>query len=344
MMVYDAFSSINFTRHPQLSIIIPACNEEGNLRKLYRELVQVLSSLAMSWEIIIIDDGSTDRTWEEIKSIRKQDDSVRGIRLSRNFGHQYALFAGLSYASGEAVVSMDADFQHPPEIIPKLIENWQNGSKIVHTVRTDPDDYTFFKKVSSRLYYKVFSFLTGVPVESGMADFRLLDRQVVDAVLQFREQGLFLRGLVHWAGYASSIVEFQAQNRFSGVSKYTLRKMVKFAFYGITSFSIVPLRISILIGILTALLAFGELFYVFYVRLFLDQAVPGWASVVGILTLLFGVLFIMLGLVGEYIGQILIEVRDRPRFLVTELIGLRSLPRIVKSRPLDMEIGNHRAE
>ena len=318
----DKITPIQSADKPQLSIVIPAFNEQGNLRKICHELFQVLPSLKMPWEIIIADDGSRDDTWEEIKSLHIQDNRVKGIRLSRNFGHQHALFAGLVHAAGEAVISMDSDLQHPPDIIPKLVDGWRRGNKIVHTVRLDPDDYSLFKKLTSNLYYKVFSFLSGVPIESGMADFRLLDRQVVNAILLFREEGLFLRGIVQWVGYSSSVIEFQAKNRFSGASKYTLRKMIKFAFSGITSFSIIPLRISIFIGAITALIAFGELFYVIYAKMFLDRVIPGWASVIGIITLLFGILFIMFGVVGEYIGQILVEVRGRPRFLVSERFGI----------------------
>ena len=306
---------------PQLSVVIPAFNEEGNLTKVCGELFHILSKVEMSWEILIVDDGSKDATWDEIKLLHISDKRVKGVRLSRNFGHQYALFAGLSQAAGKAVISMDADHQHPPQVIPKLVDEWKKGNKIVHTIRFDPEDFSFFKKSASKLFYKVFSFLSGVKIEYGMADFRLLDRQVLDDILKFREDGLFLRGLVHWVGYPSSKVKFESQNRLGGTSKYTLMKMIKFAVTGITSFSIIPLRLGIIAGVISSLISFALMVEALHAKIILKTAVPGWATTVIVLTFMFGMLFILLGLIGEYIGRILIEVRSRPLFLINEQFG-----------------------
>lgn len=310
-------------RSVQLSIVIPAFNEQGNLRELYITLLPTLSDLSISWEIIFSDDGSSDGTWQEIEDLHSQDSRVKGVQLSRNFGHQYALMAGLAQAQGKAIISMDADLQHPPSMIPALIEKWRQGYKIVHTRRLDPEEISRFKKWSSSLFYSIFSLLSGVPMESGMADFRLLDRQVLDEILQFQEDGLFLRGIVQWVGYQKTTLSYQCRDRFCGQSKYTLRKMIKFAWTGITSFSLIPLRLGIYIGILTSIVAFSEMAYAIFMRLFTDTVVPGWASGVAIVSFLFGILFVLLGLIGEYIGRILIEVRRRPRFLVNKRLGSR---------------------
>jgi glycosyltransferase involved in cell wall biosynthesis len=311
-----------FSGHPEVSIVVPAYNEEGNLSKLHSELLKALSVLNLSWELIICDDGSTDKTWDETVRLNERDKNVRGVRLSRNFGHQYALYAGLAVASGQAVISMDADLQHPPELIPILLARWQQGYKIVFTVRLDSDDVPLLKRTTSRLFYRVFSFLSGVRIEEGMADFRLLDRQVVRTLLQCREGGLFLRGLVPWIGYPSCKVEYQPQKRFAGRTKYSLTKMLRLAWNGIVSFSIIPLRLGIGIGMVTSLIAFGGIVYAIYSRFISGTAVPGWASAVSIISFLFGVLFVVLGLMGEYIGRIFMEVRGRPRFVIDELIGI----------------------
>lgn len=306
----------------KLSIVIPAYNEAQNLKELHARLRVVLSELAMPHEIVFVDDGSSDGTWTGILALNAVDQTVKGVRLSRNFGHQYALLAGLRHAVGDAVIAMDADLQHPPEVILLLVREWQKGNKIVNTLRLDPKDFSFAKKILARGFYRLFSLLSGVKLEHGMADFRLLDRQVVDELLKFREEGLFLRGLVQWIGYPSSSVRFQSEPRFSGVTKYTLYRMLKFAWHGVSSFSIVPLRIGVLLGIVTSLASFYWLAEALYIRLVTGTAVPGWASTVGILSLLFGIQFIFLGLLGEYIGRILVQVRQRPLYLVADTVGI----------------------
>ena len=306
----------------ELSIVVPVFNEAGNIEKLCSELIPVLEGLAMEWEVIFCDDGSDDTTWKIIDDLHRNDARIKGIRFSRNFGHQYALFAGMQHAAGKAVITMDGDLQHPPALLPELLERWQAGDKIVHTVRIYSSKHGLLKRISSNLFYRLFSFLSGVNLESGMADFRLLDRQVLDELLNFKEEGLFLRGIVQWVGYQSSKVDFECGQRFSGKGKYRFRKMLKLAWTGITSFSLVPLRVSIIIGVLTSLLAFAEMLYAIYAKLFTDTVVPGWASGIAVVSFLFGILFILLGVLGEYLGRVLIESRNRPRFLISERLGI----------------------
>jgi polyisoprenyl-phosphate glycosyltransferase len=301
-----------------LSIVVPAYNEEGNLQQLYSELKSTLASLVVTWELIFVDDGSTDQTWHEIRLLHQADSSVRGIRLSRNFGHQDALIAGMTHARGDAVITMDADLQHPPDIVPRLISEWRKGSKIVKTIRREDPNLPAFKRLTSRLYYRLFSYLSGVNLESGMADFRLLDREVLLQVLAFKEEGLFLRGIVQWVGYPNSTVDFECGSRFSGTTKYTLPRMMRFAWHGISSFSLVPLRVGIFLGLTTSALAFFGVMFAILTKWFDNEAAQGWASSVAIISFLFGMLFIFLAVLAEYVGRILMEVRERPRFIVSD--------------------------
>jgi polyisoprenyl-phosphate glycosyltransferase len=304
-----------------LSVVIPAYNEEGNVRPLYAELNRTLAPLVDSWELVFVDDGSTDRTWHEIKSLHDQDRRVWGIRLSRNFGHQDALIAGMAHARGDAVITMDADLQHPPRIIPLLIAEWRKGNKIVKTVRREASDLPAFKRLTSRLFYRLFSYLSGVNLQSGMADFRLLDREVLQQVLAFKEEGLFLRGIVQWVGYPNSTVDFECGTRFSGTTKYTFLRMMRFAWHGISSFSLVPLRIGILLGLTASSVAFFGVMFAILTKYLDSEAAKGWASSVAIMSFLFGMLFLFLAVLAEYVGRILIEVRERPRFIVSENLG-----------------------
>jgi len=270
------------------------------------------------FELVIVDDGSADRTWDAIAALSAADVRVRGVRLSRNFGHQSALMAGLAAGRGQAIVMMDADLQHPPPVVPLLIRKWREGFQIVHAVRRDPPNVSWFKRVTSKLYYRLFAFMSGVAIEPGSADFCLLDRQVVEEVLKFEEEGLFLRGLVHWVGYATTSVPFECGERHAGESKYSLKKMMTLGWHGVSSFSLVPLRIGIAVGLLSSTLAFLGTAYAIIGWWVDDAVVPGWASSVAMTSFLFGVLFAFLAVLAEYVGRIVVEVRRRPRFLVRE--------------------------
>jgi len=321
-----------------ISIVVPAYNEERNLDVLYARLREQLESLRIHWELIVVDDGSADGTWNAITRLSEGDPRVRGVRLSRNFGHQSALLAGLAAARGKAVVTMDADMQHPPEIVPQLVRRWQDGYQIVHALRRDPPSIPYFKRLTSKLYYRLFSYLSGVEIQPGAADFRLIDRQVLDEILKFKEEGMFLRGIVHWVGYATASVTFDCSQRHAGKSSYNLRKMLNLAWHGVSSFSLVPLRIAMGIGLLSSMVAFFGVCYAILGKWLDKEAIPGWASTVAIVSFLFGVLFVFLAVLAEYVGRIVVEVRGRPRFLVretTRAVRAAAEPRRASSDALD---------
>jgi len=313
-----------------LSIVVPAFNEAGNILLLYGRATDVLQEVVPdAWELIFVDDGSRDETWPVIGRLAGDDARVKGVRLSRNFGHQYALLAGLEMAAGRAVIMMDCDLQHPVEMLPLLLEKWREGFMVVKTLRQETEELGWFKRWSSRYFYRLFSFLSGVDLKPGLADFRLLDRKALDELLRFREEGLFLRGLTEWIGFPSCAIPYRPGKRVHGQSQYSLKKMIKLGWGGVSSFSIMPLRIGMLIGLIGSLFSALGILYAFFGRFFGKGVVPGWASTLMVISLMFFLLFIYLGVLGEYIGRMVVEVRRRPRFIVSEtkgFAGRRPLP------------------
>ncbi|MBV5318570.1 MAG: glycosyltransferase family 2 protein [Desulfobulbaceae bacterium] len=310
---------------PVVSVVVPAFNEAENIPLLYRRVGEVLQKMVgKRWELILVDDGSRDATWSVICGLAADDPKVLGVRLSRNFGHQFALLAGLEIAQGEAVITMDCDLQHPVEMLPVLFENWCAGFKVVKTLRQDVCDVGWFKGWTSRNFYRLFSYLSGVRLQPGVADFRLMDRQVLHELLRFGEQGLFLRGLTEWIGFSSCSIPYNADPRACGQPQYSLRKMISLAWKGVSSFSIMPLRVGIVIGVMGSLLSLFGVCYAFFGKIIGAGVVPGWASTLMVLSFLFLLLFIYLGILGEYVGRIVIEVRGRPRFIVRETAGFGS--------------------
>lgn len=301
----------------KISIVIPAYNEDSNIIPLYNE---IKTHIPQGWEyeIIFVDDGSTDHTLLRLKALQEEDQNVRYFAFSRNFGHQNALKCGLDHASGDCVISMDADLQHPPGLIPDMIEKWKDGYDVVYTVRKNGPGIPASKNTSSRWFYRVMNWLSDLDLEEGTADFRLLDAQVVSLIRQQQEAHLFLRGYISWVGFRQYRMEYTASPRFSGVTKYSWRKMISFALHGITSFSIKPLRFSILLGLFISGSAFLYVLYAVIAALFTDWTVPGWASLVVSVQMIGGIQLIILGVIGEYLGKMFLQSKNRPVYIVRE--------------------------
>lgn len=303
-----------------ISIVIPVYNEEQIIKKFSDRLFEELSKIESSFEAIFVDDGSSDGTVNIIKKLQKEYASVKLVSFTRNFGHQHALWAGIERVTGSAVIMMDSDLQHPPSLIPKLIEQWRSGSLVVQTIRKDTK-IPFFKKISSRLFYFFLNLFSDVKLSPSAADFRLIDRVVVAELLKFKEADVFLRGLIPWLGFRTTYLEFNSESRIAGKSKYSIFKMVKLALTGITSLSTLPLKFATMTGFVISLLSFYVGIDAIYARLTTDQAVPGWTSVMVGVFFIGGLSMIFMGILGEYLGKIFREVKRRPKYIIREALG-----------------------
>jgi dolichol-phosphate mannosyltransferase len=301
----------------KVSIIVPCYNESEGLLLFYNELTKHLPKI-YSYEIIFVNDGSNDNTLQTIKNISNNHSQVHYISFSRNFGHQNALKAGFDFASGDCSICLDSDLQHPPQLIPKLLEKWEEGYESVATKRLDHDSISRFKKTTSKLFYSLTNQLSDVKLENGVADFRLLDKKVVDTLKNFSENQIFLRAVIQWLGFKQTFIEYKAGERVAGVSKYTFNKMFSFALSGITAFSIKPLRFSIYLGVSIAAISFVYAIYALIVFLFTDAALPGWTSILMSVLFIGGLNLLMLGIIGEYLGKLFIENKKRPNYIISE--------------------------
>ena len=300
----------------KIAIVIPSYNEEGNIDIMVSSLHKVMQTLPYLYEILFVDDGSSDGTLTKLKSISEVDDKVFFLELSRNFGHQNALKAGVDLVKANAVITMDGDMQHPPKLIPELIKKWEEGYDVVYTKREEDKNLSFFKKKTSQGFYKLMNTLSEVEFEPGTADFRLLDERVVAVFSNFSENELFIRGLVSWLGFKQFGIDYKPAERFSGNSKYTVGKMMRFAIQGITSFSIRPLYFAIILGFVLSLLAF--IFYIGYLiySIYFGHVISGWASVICTIVFFGGLNLIVLGIVGMYVGKLFMQSKQRPNYLI----------------------------
>ena len=300
------------------SIVVPVYNEEEVIHETYRRLTEVMRSTKEAYELLFVNDGSRDRTAEIIKEYSEQDPAVVLLDFARNFGHQIAITAGMDYARGEAVVVIDADLQDPPELILEMIEKWKQGFDVVYAKRTKRKGETYFKKQTAAMFYRFLRAMTDIDIPLDTGDFRLLDRKVCNQMNSIQEKNRFVRGLVSWVGFKQIAVEYERDERLAGESKYPLKKMLKLSMDGITSFSYKPLKLASYAGVTLSGIGFIYLLVVLYLKLFTDSTITGWSSLIVIQLFFSGIILIMLGMIGEYIGRIYDETKNRPLYIVRE--------------------------
>jgi dolichol-phosphate mannosyltransferase len=309
-----------------LSVVVPCYNEEDVIRQTHGRLSEVLKRTGLAYEIIYVNDGSRDRTLEILRTLQAGDERIRVISFSRNFGHQLAVTAGIDSTAGDAVVLIDADLQDPPEVIPEMLDKWREGYQVVYGMRQSRAGESQFKLVTSKLFYDLINRISDVEIPRETGDFRLMDRRAVEVLKKMPERDRFLRGMVSWVGFKQIALPYSRHERAAGYTKYPLRKMILFATDGIVSFSLLPLRMSILVGFLAVGISVLGIVYAFVVRLFTGVWVTGWSSLfIGIL-FMGGMTLSCLGIIGEYVGRIYREVKRRPLYVVDEMLGFDSDP------------------
>jgi polyisoprenyl-phosphate glycosyltransferase len=300
-----------------VSLVIPLYNEEGNVKILLAAIHHVFKDLPYTYTVLLVDDGSKDQSMEIVRNMAVTDPRLKFISFSRNFGHQNALKAGLDAAPGDCIISLDADMQHPPSLIPAMLQKWEEGFDVVYTVRKDNADISAFKKRSSNTFYKLLNWLSEVDVEVGTPDFRLVSRPVVDVLKNLNEYDLFYRGLVKWVGFKQTALEYEQDERLSGTSKYTFKKMMRFALQGITSFSIHPLYAAAYLGFGISFLSLLYVPYALYSHYF-GFTISGWTSVIVTIAFFGGLQLTILGIIGVYLGKLFMQSKKRPLYIVKE--------------------------
>lgn len=313
---------------PVLSLVLPVFNEEPVLPELRVRLEAFLETVGVPWEVVFVDDGSEDRSLELLRDLCEGDDRYKLLSFSRNFGHQLAITAGMDVAEGEAVVVMDADLQDPPEVVSEMLARWREGFDVVYGVRERREKEGLFKRGTAYLFYRLLRAVVGVPIPIDTGDFRLISRRVVLTMRALRETNRFIRGMVAWAGFKQTAVRYVRKARFAGETHYPLRKMVRFALDGITSFSTVPLKIATWLGMMAGMIGILVALWAGWGRLYGQGTVPGWATIMIAVSLASSAQLLMTGILGEYVGRIYEEIKRRPLYIVAETMNLRDAERI----------------
>lgn len=314
---------------PLLSVVVPCANESEVLLETHRRLTSALGPIGLRYEILYVDDGSSDSTIDLLRELQSADERVRVVRLSRNFGHQVAITAGMDHAAGDAIVVIDADMQDPPEVIPEFVNKWKGGYDVAYGVRTEREGETAFKLWSAKLFYRLLGRVSETRIALDSGDFRLMDRRVAEALLAMPERDRFIRGMVSWLGFSQAAVPYTRAPRLAGETKYPFLKMLRFAADGIFSFSTTPLRLATYLGFAVSGLSLVAILYALFVHFFVKGAVQGWASLVIAVFFIGGVQLICLGIIGEYVGRIYGESKRRPLYLVREKIGFSEEDRVI---------------
>lgn len=309
-------------QHPTISIVAPVYNEELLIEEFCERVSRVLQGMKLSYEILLINDGSRDRTREIIQRLVKEDPHIKGIHFSRNFGQPAATTAGIDHAKGEAVITIDTDLQDPPEVIEELVKQWKEGYQVVYARRTKREGETWFKKLSAKIFYRLLNRLSSVPIPVDVGDFRLLDQQAVEALKKMPERDRYLRGMVSWVGFKQKAIDYTRDPRMAGETKYSIRKLMGVALSGILSFSYKPLRLATYFGFLSSSAGFIYIFEIFYQKLVLQQGVEGWASLMAVSLFFNGLILFILGIIGEYIGRIFTESKHRPLYIIEKVDSL----------------------
>jgi dolichol-phosphate mannosyltransferase len=310
-----------YTTNIQYSIVVPIYNEELVINETYKRLKEVMDTTEEPYEIIFVNDGSRDKTLDRVKDICDKDKNIKLISFSKNFGHQISITAGMNNSNGKAVIVIDADLQDPPEIMLKMIEKWKMGYQVVYGKRLHRKGETFFKKITAKAFYRTLRVMTDVDIPVDTGDFRLIDRKVCEALKKVPERNRYVRGIISWLGFNQIGIEFERNERFAGETKYPLKKMLKFASDAIISFSYKPLKLATITGLIISIFSFLYLIIIVLKKLFVNDAISGWTSIVVISLFFNGLVLIILGIIGEYIGRIYDEVKGRPLYIIDEKVG-----------------------